>query len=516
MLWCSMNKIRLRNLHCLKDTGDIDLLPVTLLVGKNSSGKSSFARAFPLIRQSVERKTNAPVLWYGSNGLVDFGSFKDAVFSDSHDLDDERTVDFCFSGVVGPQSRIEKARWPIYKGGSNYSLELKVKGVGETSCLNSISFVVDGKRFDLECEETGILSQVILDDREFPVVSNNVYWVDTRNFFPETMGFKFYEKADGSKGFSEVDSSHIFQKHLYAALRDNCHGLVKPETIRRIMRRLKAGAAEDIMRQLASFQDTPYSLLESLKRKESALEYISSVSYLVNLSRIISAVSESLTRMYEGVAYIMPLRAYASRYYRRQELSVDEIDPAGENLAMFLDSLRPNEAESFNSWLFDSIGIRVRSRGYSGHVAIEASEGDVYRNISDMGFGLSQILPVAAQLWDATRSRLSIDSSITKSFVVIEQPELHLHPQYQAALANLIVALRNNENSHWPSLIIETHSPHLINRLGKLVYQEKIEKDEVQVLVFSKDDEGAAFVEKAKFDDEGALINWPVGFFDVY
>lgn len=47
------------------------------MVGRNSAGKSTFARSFPLFRQSVEEKKRAPILWYGR--LVDFGGFKDAL-----------------------------------------------------------------------------------------------------------------------------------------------------------------------------------------------------------------------------------------------------------------------------------------------------------------------------------------------------------------------------------------------------------------------------------------------------
>ncbi|MFI9653097.1 AAA family ATPase, partial [Guyparkeria halopsychrophila] len=60
-----MKSVRIQNLRALHDTDDIDLRPLTICVGKNSSGKSSFARFFPLLRQSVEQRTTGPILWYG-------------------------------------------------------------------------------------------------------------------------------------------------------------------------------------------------------------------------------------------------------------------------------------------------------------------------------------------------------------------------------------------------------------------------------------------------------------------
>ena len=67
-----------KNLRCLTDTGIVPIKPITLLVGRNSSGKSTFLRAFPLLRQSVENARSAPILWYDPR-FVDFGSFNDAI-----------------------------------------------------------------------------------------------------------------------------------------------------------------------------------------------------------------------------------------------------------------------------------------------------------------------------------------------------------------------------------------------------------------------------------------------------
>ena len=78
--------LRLRNLRSFPNSQDasyVDLKPLTVLVGKNSSGKSSFLRSFPLLRQSVEAKTTGPILWYGS--YVDFGAFSEAIKHDCNE-----------------------------------------------------------------------------------------------------------------------------------------------------------------------------------------------------------------------------------------------------------------------------------------------------------------------------------------------------------------------------------------------------------------------------------------------
>lgn len=64
-----------RNIRALRDSGEIAVKKINVLVGMNSSGKSTLIRLFPLLRQSVEVRTKGPILWYGR--LVDFGSLNE-------------------------------------------------------------------------------------------------------------------------------------------------------------------------------------------------------------------------------------------------------------------------------------------------------------------------------------------------------------------------------------------------------------------------------------------------------
>ena len=74
-----MKSVRIKNLKSIEDSGYVDIKPMTILIGKNSCGKSSFARVFPLMKQSVDTNLSSPVLWYGKD--VDFGSFKNSLSS---------------------------------------------------------------------------------------------------------------------------------------------------------------------------------------------------------------------------------------------------------------------------------------------------------------------------------------------------------------------------------------------------------------------------------------------------
>ncbi|HFG2220775.1 TPA: AAA family ATPase, partial [Vibrio cholerae] len=64
-----MDSIRIRNLRSFTDSvcneKYVEIKPITVFVGKNSCGKSTLLRTFPLLRQSIESNTTGPILWYG-------------------------------------------------------------------------------------------------------------------------------------------------------------------------------------------------------------------------------------------------------------------------------------------------------------------------------------------------------------------------------------------------------------------------------------------------------------------
>ena len=70
--------IRIENLRSLKDTGFVELRPLTLLLGANSSGKSTFLRSFPLFTQAVNKKLRGALSWF-DDSLVDFGDYETAI-----------------------------------------------------------------------------------------------------------------------------------------------------------------------------------------------------------------------------------------------------------------------------------------------------------------------------------------------------------------------------------------------------------------------------------------------------
>jgi predicted ATPase len=140
---------------------------------------------------------------------------------------------------------------------------------------------------------------------------------------------------------------------------------------------------------------------------------------------------------------------------------------------------------------------------FSVRLVDESSRTSV--SLVDVGFGISQVLPVIVQ------SMLSKESTI-----LVEQPEIHLHPRLQAELGTLFAECIKAPNRN--QFIIETHSEHLILRLQRLIRRGDLEPNQVSVLYVGRapgDESFGSVVQQLEIDDDGDFITqWPDGFFD--
>jgi predicted ATPase len=179
---------------------------------------------------------------------------------------------------------------------------------------------------------------------------------------------------------------------------------------------------------------------------------------------------------------------------------------------MFLRSLSAEETSSFASFTHDALGFdtAVKPMGHFVEILIREGHTKPFINLVDVGFGYSEVLPLAAVLW-STCVRPRVHGREATPIIAIEQPELHLHPAAQAKLARMLAqAVAQSGGS---KIIVETHSEALINGLGRLIHEGVLKASDVQIALFDKDDEtGDTTVSLAGYRENGSLHDWPYGF----
>jgi predicted ATPase len=230
-------------------------------------------------------------------------------------------------------------------------------------------------------------------------------------------------------------------------------------------------------------------------------------------------------RLLDGLIYLGPLREPPRRTYHWAGDTVPDVGVRGAYAIAALlaatDSGRElnrgykQRRQRFDAfiaaWLKDlgvigSFAVRPIAKGrkeYEVVVRTRASAPEV--KLTDVGFGVSQVLPALVQAFYAP----------PLSTVWMEQPEIHLHPRVQAELADAFISAVQAYEDGRPrgvQLVIESHSEHFLLRLQRRVAEGSLRPDELAVYFVRDSKEGAA-LEELKLDMFGEIENWPEGFF---
>jgi predicted ATPase len=147
--------------------------------------------------------------------------------------------------------------------------------------------------------------------------------------------------------------------------------------------------------------------------------------------------------------------------------------------------------------------VKIKPIGrYSGffQVIITNPKSKIDATINDVGFGVSQVLPLIVEGF----------YSGFQSTLLIEQPEIHLHPKVQSDMADLFIEFIKDGRK----LIVETHSEHLISRLARRIAEgDGFRKEDLAIYYFTTGENGTV-VDQIRVNDLGQFENWPQGFFE--
>lgn len=436
-----LTKLHLKNFKAWKDTGPIRLAPLTVIFGANSAGKSSLGHLLLALKQTALSADRKRALHLGDASTL----IDLGTFADcmhGHDL--TKSLDFKLAWHLPKPLEVRDPLQPSLRY-SGDSLELKVSLVAGKSGQPEVQSL----RYDLGTNGWELLDVNLVrgENRKFSLDSNHYE----------------FKMADGRKW-----------------------PLEEPEKFYRV--------------------------------SEISMARFKNASFLTDFAL-------ATETMLGSISYLGPLRNPPKRTYQWSGDTPEGVGQLGENtIAAILAAQnegrmlnrgpkRPRQpfTEFIANWLKDlgiihSFVVKPVAEGrkeYEVLVKTHAKAPEV--KITDVGFGVSQVLPVLVQAFYCPPN----------STVWMEQPEIHLHPQVQAELADVFISATRAREASGPrnvQLIIESHSEHFLNRLQRRIAEGEITPDDVAIY-FCKKTGSATELEPLELNMFGDIENWPENFF---
>lgn len=516
-----INQLRIQNLRSIKDSGDICLRPINILLGANSSGKSTFLRSFPLFAQSVEKDLRGPIAWFDS-ASVDFGDYKTA----RNKYADEKegiTFSYEFSKMESAYSRnslflsIDRVSKDEFQKGY-VSFELSEDNRTGTY-VKSFKITLANASIEISVADSVSAADIVINGKKYEGSDKILFNHNTGiGILPTLVTLRSGDERGLLSSMMYNRILLILKEYSDKRLRNfqRLASVISYDNLDKegFLKRIKNSGLASLSKATKNWNTQTHAFIE-----------LYGCFVLSKLNIIIKSINQELARFYHQCDYIAPLRADASRYYRIQGLQVQSVDPSGSNLLEFLASLTQKEKQSYDEFVKDILGVTISVPSESGMKSLRVNSENGDFSIADVGYGYSQILPVITKLWHTSyivsnnsqfMSRLRFREFL-KTTLLMEQPELHLHPAMQAKVADTIIKTVNTakENHEHATLIIETHSQALINRMGRRIREGTISSEDVNVLLFSKDiDKKNTSIRQIQFTKNGQLKDWPYGFFD--
>lgn len=499
-----MDKIQIRNLRALHDTGEISLKPITIIVGKNSSGKSSIIRSLPLFKQTVETKTSEPLLWYGR--YVDFGDYKQSKNCNSEKDD----IDFIFQF---------KSQSLIYEKLSDYTVQISLPSkknenvIIKTENYNISLCFEDDKLRTLQINNDNLSVEGLMINRNVGDI------IPSLLSDSEPLYKKILFNNPKAINFITNISKQIFQNSKFE-IEVMWHFIltnIEKEEFRK-----------DIF---DAFNKGKKNKANNIENLESEYHEIENYIKACRINDIIKICNTYLNSYFSNITYIGPVRAVAERYYRVQGLDLQEVDSRGENIAMILRNMKDIEKKGFQEWMNKNFGFFYDTDGMEGegHTSMYICKDKFNINIADTGFGYSQILPIIVCIWknftSTSKNKIYVNNINGKRLkkenqkkiertIIVEQPELHLHPKMQIQLINTIANIIKQNKKNDIKFIFETHSEHIVNHLGDLITRKELSREDINIILVEQDETSQSRVFSSSYAAEGYLENWPLDFFD--
>ena len=456
--------LRLQDFKAFKDSGDVHVKPLTVLAGPNSGGKSSVLQSLLLLKQTLEAPTDVQLSLDGA--YLQFSSFSE----------------LSFGKPSPPQSKVE----------FNFGLETGLPSDMVSDLLPEI-----------------LLPETPADEEDEVKFTNDI-----------RLSFR-HNSQEGKSGVA-INRFHVTSSlvgtdtlwELVGTLRDGKYRVVTSGDELTVPEHYKDHKTDD-----ARFRHfIPQFLVSNENESERGHQLFIPLHPIFSFPLI-----ELWKELDDNLEYLGPLRERPQRAYLHSGNPMTKIGERGEYAAQILwlernskvDYLPELGAQPRNVTLIEAVNDSFARLGLLQNVNVKSQESIMYQilfrlggprarkvvTIADVGFGISQLLPILVL-------GLRSDSS---SLLLLEQPEIHLHPRLQANLADFLLTL----SSRGRRLIVETHSEHFINRLRRRIAEDSTDtlQSYVNILFVNPPQNGqGASIEPLTIDRFGVIENWPQDF----
>jgi len=224
--------------------------------------------------------------------------------------------------------------------------------------------------------------------------------------------------------------------------------------------------------------------------------------------------------LFKHMYYLGPLREFPQRHYawkgsepadmgRRGERVVDALLAAGQRGPYISPGYKKKHQtleERIANWL-KKLGLihdfaveRIADGSNLYQVKVQQTPNSPQVLITDVGFGVSQILPVLVLCYYVPEG----------STILLEQPEIHLHPSVQSGLADVFIDAIKNRSIQ---IVVESHSEHLLRRLQRRIAEEEIKTADISLYFCEAATERGSVLTQLDLDLFGNITNWPKDFF---
>lgn len=231
-----------------------------------------------------------------------------------------------------------------------------------------------------------------------------------------------------------------------------------------------------------------------------------------NFEHVRHLVQDFIRHAPERPYAVAPIRTKPERTYH--PVSYDP-RPAGGHVPMVLNrefsgrgAEWPRLVEALDAFgrasgLFEEISVRKLGKSESDPFQLQVKIGSPAFNLVDVGYGVSQVLPI---LVDAIVGE-------KESPILLQQPEVHLHPRAQAELASFLAAVAKNRGVQF---IVETHSDHFVDRVRMDIRDKReLTPKDVSILYFARGKKGVQ-IQRVGIDSIGNVIEAPRAYRDFF